>query len=1143
MVVGSRSCTGAIPESIPELAKVIRLHQYSMLCLAFALSWAAVSAAAEPPLVRPAKVISASGPGFPERARNGQPADPQYTADRAIDGDPSTFCCLLDDSLDGYTTDTTPAYGASPVTGHMVFDLGKPYLVSGLRLTARNSGGAYNPQDIEVFRYVDGNPAEHRVPDDIEGDDGIRLVAEKQRLAPVRNGKSAVVTWEPIVLRYVGLRVNSGHESGPKHFNFQIAEIAFVAMPRPAGLRVGQRIPGLYQKRDSLATTMLATRQSLSTLTGGKGSMPDSQLASVWSSLRRDFGSRHRAFFADVHYGWFAGDGWFAHASDTKLEQAFLEQSLADAAATKTAAVLRRRLAELQAAKTSPDDPRWLDLCLLAAAMAETGKRQASLRLAIGDLAGEFPGQYPAAELIAQLTVLEDRLAEVAEGTSTKPPAALADATRALQREALVLRNPLLSPGRLLFVKRFTYSPGYYYAEFMRASRFGGNLCVLSLPDGKVTELVPSLAGGIIDRFDLSFDGQRVVFSYKAAPGKGFRLYEVNTDGSGLRQLTHDPPDEAARIARYWHPRQRPAGVYRHHTDDFHPCYLPDGAICFASTRCEQGVLCDQSDSLSVNVLYRRELDGTLTQLSQGALSESTPSVMNDGRILYTRWEYVDKGVIAVQALWAMRPDGTGTVEVYGDEIAEPPVLIHARAVPGRPNQTVTTATMHHPFAVGPILLLDTSRDIRSLDPIRNLTPDTSLSVAGIGSFPNGERYTHWRNGRWVGDNIGPLFSEPYPLAAPASNAGAGKYFLVTCNPDQSWNHPSAYGLYLIDIFGNRVPILQDREISCWQPVPLRPRPVPPQVAVAAEAMEPMATVVLRDVYQGLTGVGRGTVKYLRVLEQIPRPWSARRFWPKDEAHGQHAIVSLNAHIYVKVLLGVVPVHEDGSAHFRVPADRNLFFQALDGDYLEVNRMRTFVDYQPGETRSCIGCHEPHASAPPLHGHPEALAHAPDAVSPQPGDDGPRPLHFPTDIQPILDRHCVRCHSGEQPKAKLNLSGTLTTYFSTSYEQIMRRGLVRVIQEFKGPQQRAQKRNVKPLPPYSLGSHASKLIAVLRKGHHRVQLSREDMLRLTTWVDANAPYYGSYFGRRNLVYRNHPDFRPVPTLDAARGSPPKQYGP
>jgi hypothetical protein len=178
-----------------------------------------------------------------------------------------------------------------------------------------------------------------------------------------------------------------------------------------------------------------------------------------------------------------------------------------------------------------------------------------------------------------------------------------------------------------------------------------------------------------------------------------------------------------------------------------------------------------------------------------------------------------------------------------------------------------------------------------------------------------------------------------------------------------------------------------------------------------------------------------------------------------------------------------------------------------------------------------------------LHGHPEALAHAPDAVSPQPGDDGPRPLHFPTDIQPILDRHCVRCHSGEQPKAKLNLSGTLTTYFSTSYEQIMRRGLVRVIQEFKGPQQRAQKRNVKPLPPYSLGSHASKLIAVLRKGHHRVQLSREDMLRLTTWVDANAPYYGSYFGRRNLVYRNHPDFRPVPTLDAARGSPPKQYGP
>ena len=285
-----------------------------------------------------------------------------------------------------------------------------------------------------------------------------------------------------------------------------------------------------------------------------------------------------------------------------------------------------------------------------------------------------------------------------------------------LRREALVDANPLM-PERLLFVKRFTYSPGFYYAEFMRASRFGGNLCVLDVKSGQVTELVPELADGIFDRCDLSFDGRRVVFAYKAAPGQGFRLWEVGVDGTGLRQLTFDPPDEQERIAKYWHPTPEGVRAYIDTTPTISiRATLPDGGICFASTRCERGVLCDQGDSLADNVLYR--LDSTPTRslaiqsrveeaskdsalesqatrdvsedsrpsirrLSQGALSESTPTVANDGRILYTRWEYVDKGVIAVQGLWTMRPDGSGSTEVYGNEIEFPPVLIHGRPVPG----------------------------------------------------------------------------------------------------------------------------------------------------------------------------------------------------------------------------------------------------------------------------------------------------------------------------------------------------------------------------------------------------------------------------------------------------------------------------
>ena len=572
-----------------------------------------------------------------------------------------------------------------------------------------------------------------------------------------------------------------------------------------------------------------------------------------------------------------------------------------------------------------------------------------SLRAAIDDLAVSFPGRYRAEEFRTRWEELNKRA-----GT-----AAITNEVERLKFDALVAGNPLLSPGKLLFVKRHTYTPGWYYAEFMRARKSGGGLCVLSLPDGKVTDLFPQMSGGITDRYDLSFDGRRVVFGHKSKADKAFRLYEARVDGTGLRQLTFDPPDEAQRVARFHNPKS----PYYHTTDDFHPCYLPDGGIVFASARCERGVLCDQPDDLVVNLLYRMDADGgNLRRLSEGALSESTPSVMNDGRILYTRWEYVDKGVIAVQALWAMRPDGSGSCEIYGDDIEDPMVFIHGRAIPGQNNLFVCTGTFHHPFAVGPVLLVDINKPIHTLEPIRSLTPDTRASSNLIreqkGSY--GETFAHLRNGQWVADNKGPLFSEPYPLSDPETNIGAGKYFLVDCNPDQPWSHTSAYGLWLIDVFGNRVRIHSDPQISCWQPMLLRARKKPPVVTpnVVASLRDAIssstsasrsdaATLALTDVYRGLDGVPRGSVKYLRVLEQVARPWSAHRFWPDDSALGQHAPISLYAHIYVKVNHGVVPVHEDGSAHFIVPARRNIFLQALDENFMEIQRMRTFVNLQP----------------------------------------------------------------------------------------------------------------------------------------------------------------------------------------------------
>jgi hypothetical protein len=485
--------------------------------------------------------------------------------------------------------------------------------------------------------------------------------------------------------------------------------------------------------------------------------------------------------------------------------------------------------------------------------------------------------------------------------------------------------------------------------------------------------------------------------------------------------------------------------------------------------------------------------------------------VTNDGRILYTRWEYVDKADVVIKCLWAMRPDGTGSVEVFGNDITFPDTLIHGRAVPGSSHLFAVIGAPHMPASCGTVIRLDVDHPIRTREPMTYLTPEVDVQ-SEFG-------WVHKQGQAWTSDTAGPLYADVRPLD--------DTFFLVSCNPDRPWNDVSAYGLYLIDAFGNRVLIHRDQTMSCWQPIPLQPRPRPPVFPSAKpkEAKRPQwATVVMSDVYAGLSGVPRGTIKFLRVMETVPRPWAARHFWDGDTRYQQHAVVSMNTHLHVKRLHGVVPVEPDGSAHFRVPADRNLFFQALDEDFMEVQRMRTFVDFRPGETRSCTGCHDRRASAPA----PKtilALRRPPSDPAPQPGETAPRPLYYPADVQPILDRHCLRCHNAQKSDGELNLSGELTELFSRSYENLLNRDLVKVIRENQPKTGEAA-----PIPPYTLGSHASRLIQLIRQGHEDVTLAREEFIRLVTWVDANAPYYGSYYGRRNLKYRDHPDFRPAPQL-------------
>ena len=689
-----------------------------------------------------------------------------------------------------------------------------------------------------------------------------------------------------------------------------------------------------------------------------------------------------------------------------------------------------------------------------------------------------------------------DRLSENEKGLAGK---ADPHARRALYLQArlvvrkLVLADPRLRFDKLLCVKRPTYQSSHIYTDHYDGSTLtGGNLCMLSpvAPDGRITEIAPQLAGGLFGRFDLSFDARQVVFAYKR-PGQGYRIYEIGIDGRGLRQLTFDEPDEPQVQAQFGH------GY-----DDVDPCYLPSGKVLFTSTRSRRAVLCTYN--FTTASLFVMDGDGrNLRCLSGNTVNEFTPSVMHDGRVLYTRWEYVDKGVGDVQSLWSMHPDGSHPTAIYKNNVRRPATLIDGRSIPGS-HRVVATGAPHMPLAVGPIVLIDTHMSPLTPMAMTNLTPEIT--------YPGHNGYFEPQRG---------YYKEPYPLSEDL--------FLVAYNPGPNHAAPAGYGLYLLDAAGNRELVYRDPAVSCFQPTPLVPRQRPPELAPVSDQTAAkgalQATLVLADVYAGMTGIPRGAVKYVRVMEDVPKPWKDSWLAP---SHGdvlglQNPAISLDGHFAVKVIRGIVPVAKDGSASFTVPAEKNLYFQALDENFMEVQRMRTFVNLRPGERRSCIGCHEPRNNAPTSR-RATALNDPPRELAAQPGDAGPRAVDYARDVQPILDRHCVRCHGPGKAEAGLDLSGELTTLFNRSYENLIRKNLVNHI-------------NIDPRdafipaePPLTFGSHRSKLVEVLRRGRCEAKLSREEFIRLVTWIDANAPYYGTYEGKKNLKWKGDPQFRPEPVV-------------
>lgn len=646
---------------------------------------------------------------------------------------------------------------------------------------------------------------------------------------------------------------------------------------------------------------------------------------------------------------------------------------------------------------------------------------------------------------------------------------------RSVARE-IALKNPLIAGKRVAFLKRRRFVCqmlheylGYYY-DYENIA--GGGVYVLEQPGRslEVRDLVHDrLPKGNYTTLALSYDARMLYFGFaeraEAKPDfysperRCFHIWAVNADGTDLRQLTDGC------------------------NDDFDPCPLPDGGIAFMSTRRGGFGRCHNPwEPLPAYTLHRMDADGAnVRTLSFHETNEWHPTVLNDGRILYSRWDYVDRSAANYHGLWVANPDGTNPVILFGNYTQRINACYQGKAIPGS-RRIAFIAGAHHADVGGSLVLVDP--DKYRLDPVTAEDDFRSIEVLTPEvCFPEGVG--------WPGS----YFHSPWPLSEDC--------FLVAFSfkplPGMGSNvkDDNYTGLYYFDRFGNLELLYADPSCSCMYPIPLEPRPTPPVVSSSLESdLGDEGEFILTDVQQSFFPLPASRpIRSLRIFQVLPKT--------STHVANQPRIGHANAES-ARMLLGTVPVEKDGSAYFRAPARKPLYFQAVDETGHAVQSMRSITYLQPGERRSCVGCHEPPGTASPARPDLMALRRKPSAI--EPGPEGTQPMSYPRLVQSVLDRHCVRCHDGGQGELKAPpvLTGEPEGVFTKSYVNL--KPYVRWYEWGDN-----SIREIGTEPGHS-GADESRLPTILRDKTHteHVQLPREDYMRLCLWLDGNVPFYGTY---------------------------------
>jgi len=684
-------------------------------------------------------------------------------------------------------------------------------------------------------------------------------------------------------------------------------------------------------------------------------------------------------------------------------------------------------------------------------------------------------------------------------------------------RREVRLRNVRRQYPQWIFTKHYTlggshyaYTEGQSDAQDERHFSPGAALCRLDLETGQVRTLIEDRDGVIRDP-DVFWDGQHVLFSWKKSDREDdYHLYEMAVADGSVKQLTHG------------------LGFA-----DYEAAYLPNDDIVFNSTRCVQTVDCWWTE---VSNLYTCDRQGRyLRRLAFDQVHDNFPTVMPDGRVIYTRWEYSDRGQLFVQGLFQMNPDGTNQAEYYGNNSWFPTSLLHARGIPGT-QKVVATFSGHHTLQVGKLGIVDVTKGRQENSGTQLIAPVREAAA---------ERIDYW-------GQDGDLYQYPYPLSESE--------FVAACAPLGWARSPALFKIYWVAADGRRELLTSDPEICCNQPVPLAARPKPPIRPSQVDYRQTTGTCFLQDIYYGpgLAGVPRGTIKKLRAIALEYRAagvgWSCNR-GPAGEALVCTPVSIGSGSWDAKTVLGDATVHPDGSAFFILPARKPIYFQAIDEQGRAIQTMRSWLTLQPGESVSCIGCHESKNDAPPSPACGPSMAMKAGAQELTPFHGQVRGFSYAREIQPILDRSCISCHNdtgkwrerlgraaslaslkaehdvraapansiGVEIKPAFSLLGTPAVerlakrQWSASYLALTRPTVDHQEGEdyLAGTSDSAvnwlSAQSEPPLmAPGAAGAVRSGLLAELAKDHYGVRLTSEELETFACWIDLQVPFCGDY---------------------------------